>query len=73
MQDEALIRMTKQIAEFFAPYGEEETVSEILGHLNDFWDPRMRRQLIEIYEAAPERLDPYVRAAVAQLEVPDQV
>ena len=70
MQDETLIRMSKQIADFFAPYDKNEAVAGILGHLRNFWDPRMRRQIIEIYETGPQRLEPRVAAAVEQLEAP---
>lgn len=68
MQDEDLIRMSRQIADFFAPYTEEEAVAGIAGHLRSFWDPRMRRQLLDIGERTPDRLHPQVRTALARLE-----
>ena len=39
-------------------------------HINDFWDPRMRRQFFEIVEAGGEGLSPLVLDAVAKIRRP---
>jgi len=67
MKDEDLIRMSRQIADFFAPYSEAEAIEGVQTHLRDFWEPRMRMQLAEIYAQSPEKLHPVVRAAAAKL------
>jgi len=60
--------MANQIAQFFEPYGREEAVSGVAGHLRNFWDPRMRSQLIKIVAEEPELVHEVVRAAVRELE-----
>ncbi len=46
-----MVHMANQIALFFASYPKEEAVASITNHLKMFWEPRMRRQIIE-YVAA---------------------
>lgn len=67
MQDAEIVRMTRQIAAFFQPYGQEEAVAGIAGHINSFWEPRMRAALADLARRDPDQLDPAVRAAAAQL------
>jgi formate dehydrogenase subunit delta len=42
MSPETLVRMANQIARAFEPQGEARAVPGIAGHVNKFWDPRMR-------------------------------
>jgi formate dehydrogenase subunit delta len=42
-----MIRMANQIADFFKAYPEEQAVAETAKHLKSFWEPRMRKMLIE--------------------------
>ena len=42
MKTEKLVMMANQIAAFFAAQGEERAVPQIAGHIEKFWDPRMR-------------------------------
>jgi formate dehydrogenase subunit delta len=46
MNVDTLVRMANQIAGFFHPYPHDEAVSQTKTHLRNFWDPRMRRDLI---------------------------
>ncbi len=39
--------MAIQIALFFASYPKDEAVAGVTDHLQKFWEPRMRKQIIE--------------------------
>jgi len=71
MSPEKLVHMANQIATFFASQPREDQVARVAGHLRDFWDPRMRAQLIEIVEAGRADLSPIAAAAVATLRAPE--
>ena len=47
MSEERLVYMANQIATFFRSAPREEAVSATLDHLKKFWEPRMRRQILE--------------------------
>ena len=70
MLDEDLIRMSRQIADAFSPYPQAEAEAAVLDHLTRFWDPRMRRGLLEIYKRDPDALHPVVRVAAEKLDAP---
>jgi formate dehydrogenase subunit delta len=46
MEAEHMIHMANQIALFFAPYPKEEAVAGVVDHLQKFWEPRMRKQIV---------------------------
>jgi formate dehydrogenase subunit delta len=48
---EKLVYMANQIASFFKAMPHDEAVPGIAKHINDFWDPRMRRQFFEMVDA----------------------
>lgn len=58
-----LIRMSTQIAQFFEPYADEEAVAGVAGHLRDFWDPLMRRELLALHWQDVAQLHPLVARA----------
>ena len=58
MSHDKLIYMANQIAAFFRSKPEQEAVSGIANHINDFWEPRMRTQLFEVLDAGGEGLSP---------------
>src|SRR5882672_1273563 len=62
-----LVRMINQIADFFDAYPEQEAVSGVTEHLHKFWDPSMRRALIQARESLNARLHPIARLALARL------
>ena len=67
MKPEQMIHMANQIAAFFAPYPHDEAVEGVRKHLLDFWEPRMRRQLMDHLAAGGEGLVPLAREAAGGL------
>lgn len=61
-----LTQMANAIGEFFQTMPDaEEAEKEIAQHLRRFWDPRMRRQLLEHLDSqAGAGLHPIVRQAI---------
>ena len=59
--------MANQIASFFKAMPHDEAVAGVAKHINDFWDPRMRRQFFEIVEAGGPGLSPLVVDAVPKI------
>jgi formate dehydrogenase subunit delta len=66
-----LVTMANQIGTFFASYpDQEEASSEIASHLQRFWAPRMRHQLLEhVAQHAGEGLHAPVLAAIQANQV----
>lgn len=54
---------TTQIATFFESQPREDRIERVAGHLHDYWDRRMREELIQIVESGREDLSPIVIAA----------
>jgi formate dehydrogenase subunit delta len=67
MKTEKLVMMANQIATFFAAQGEERAVPQIANHIEKFWDPRMRREIVAHLEASGAGLNRLARAAVEAL------
>lgn len=61
---ENLAYMANQIARNLAAQGEAEAIAQTLGHIRDFWDPRMKAAILAADETT---LCPIARAAVRQL------
>jgi len=59
--------MANQIGKFFVTEDADTAVAAILDHLRQFWDPRMRKEIVAHLDAGGEGLDPAVREAVAKL------
>ncbi len=70
METQDMVRMANQIASFFKGYPHDEALKEAATHLNNFWDPRMRRQLIAHLAKGGEGLDPLIIEAAAQIRKP---
>ncbi|CAH1687492.1 NAD-dependent formate dehydrogenase delta subunit [Hyphomicrobiales bacterium] len=69
MSPDTLIRMANQIAAFFKAQGTETAPAAIAEHLQLFWDPRMRKAIIELeVTGAASGLDPSAAAAVRMLK-----
>jgi formate dehydrogenase subunit delta len=47
MEEHVMVHKANSIAQFFAAYPREEAIEGVAGHLQRFWEPRMRRQLLE--------------------------
>lgn len=50
MSPDKLIYMVNQIARFMESKPPAEGVEMLAAHVNDFWEPRMRRKLFEIVD-----------------------
>lgn len=49
-----LVKMANQIGSYFESYPDQALArSEIAGHIERFWDPRMRKALLEQLDKAP--------------------
>lgn len=51
-----LVLMANQIGDFFAPYPPERAREGLRNHLRTYWDPRMRKALLEHVDAGGEGL-----------------
>ena len=55
MKIEQLIKMANQIGSFFSAMPDrEEALDGVANHIRNFWEPRMRKALIEFIDANPE-------------------
>ena len=68
MNLQRLVEMANDIGAFFAAEPDrEEAVAGVLGHLQKFWDPRMRRAIGAYLAEGGEGLKEPARSAVALL------
>jgi len=51
MSGDKIVRMANDIAKFMESKPHAEGVSMLASHINDFWEPRMRRQLFQKIDA----------------------
>jgi len=68
MELHRLIKMANEIGGFFAQMPREEAISGTAAHLKNFWEPRMRREIIDYAQRDGGELHEIVRAAVLRLE-----
>jgi formate dehydrogenase subunit delta len=68
MQPERLVMMANQIAKFFAAQGEARAVPQIASHIQQFWDPRMRKEITLHVAQGGAGLDPLALEAIKQLK-----
>ena len=71
MPHDDLVRMVNQIAQFFDAYPEAEAVAFVKEHLQKFWDPSMRKELLEARQLLAEHLHPLACSALDQLAAQD--
>lgn len=55
-----IIRMANQIASFFDSQPKEDGPKGVANHINKFWAPPMRRELLQIVEQGGTGLSPMV-------------
>ncbi len=67
MRDDTLVRMANQIADFFAPYPEDEAVAGVADHMKKFWDPRMRAGMFAALDRVKGDLRPLAVKAIERL------
>ena len=65
-----IIRMANQIATYFDSRPEAERAVGIADHINDFWEPRMRTQLLDLLARKNEAFKPEVLACLALIRKP---
>ncbi|KQV73224.1 formate dehydrogenase subunit delta [Rhizobium sp. Root1220] len=66
-----LVYMANQIATFFKSQPSSQAVQGVATHINKFWEPRMRRQLLEILEREENGLNPLVVQAAPFIRKPE--
>lgn len=69
MSPDKMVHMANQIAAFFRSQP-GDTAGAVAAHLSDFWEPRMRRQLLDHVAAGGVGLDPEVVAAAKLMRAP---
>jgi formate dehydrogenase subunit delta len=68
MNIEHLVQMANQISQFFESQPDHaEAVTGVADHLQRFWDPRMRKEIIAHAEAGGRELRPLALEAVTRL------
>jgi formate dehydrogenase subunit delta len=65
MSPDKLAYMANQIGRFFAHQPHDKAVAAIAEHIQKFWDPRMRSEIIAQLQAV--QLDPAARQAIEHL------
>jgi formate dehydrogenase subunit delta len=66
MHAEYLVDMVNDIANFFVPAsGAQQAPAEVAAHLKRFWEPRMLRQIVEVWRSGKGEFSEVARAAVA--------
>lgn len=70
MSPDKLIYMANQIAQFMESKKHDEGVALLASHINDFWEPRMRRQFFELVDAGGKGFRPLVLEAAPNIRRP---
>jgi formate dehydrogenase subunit delta len=65
MSPDKLAYMANQIGKFFAHQPHDKAVAAIADHIQKFWDPRMRSEILAHLQAV--QLDPAARQAIERL------
>lgn len=71
MSVEKITHMANQIALFMESKPRAEGLTGFASHINDFWEPRMRRQFFEIVDAGGTGLRPLVLEAAKSVRRPE--
>jgi formate dehydrogenase subunit delta len=70
METRDMVRMANQMAAFFKPYGDVEGTKDLATHINNFWEPRMRKMFFEYIALGGKDFEPMVMAAAAHVRKP---
>lgn len=70
MQAEKMAMMANQIAAFFETQPGTDGAERVADHINDFWEPRMRSQLLRHAAGGGAGLAPLVMQAIRHIRVP---
>ena len=72
MAPDKLIRMANQIALFMESKPEAEGIDGLAAHINDFWEPRMRKQFFELIDSGSAEFRPLVLKAAGKIRRPTE-
>lgn len=72
MAADRLVMMANQIGKFFASQPHVDSAAGVTEHIKKFWDPRMRRQILDHLAKGGAGLDPVVRSALEKLPPPPE-
>ncbi|MEZ5910896.1 MAG: formate dehydrogenase subunit delta [Paracoccaceae bacterium] len=67
MSPDKMVYMANQIATFFKSQPGDDQADRVAAHLRDFWDPRMRNQLLAHIKAGGKGLDRLVLDSAGKL------
>jgi formate dehydrogenase subunit delta len=70
MSADKIARMANDIAKFMESKPHAEGVALLASHINDFWEPRMRRQLFQLLDAGGTELRSLVIDAAGAIRRP---
>ncbi|MEC7762445.1 MAG: formate dehydrogenase subunit delta [Pseudomonadota bacterium] len=70
MSPEKMVMMANQIATFFETQPGEDQADRFADHINDFWEPRMRRQYLDYVAAGGDGLKPLAVEAASRINEP---
>jgi formate dehydrogenase subunit delta len=70
MSGDKIVRMANDIAKFMESKPHQEGVALLASHINDFWEPRMRRQLFAVLDAGGAGLRQLVLDAAGEIRRP---
>jgi len=69
-EDSRIVKMANQMAAYFKVFPEAEAVAGLANHINKFWDPRMRREFLQLAQAGAAGFEPLVVKAVVAVKPP---
>ncbi len=70
MSADKIAHMANQIALFMESKPHDEGITGFASHINDFWEPRMRRQFFDLIDRGGAGLRPLVLEAAAKVKRP---
>ena len=70
MSADKIARMANDIAKFMESKPHPEGMTLLASHINDYWEPRMRRQLFQLLDSGGEGLRPLVLDAAGAIRRP---
>jgi formate dehydrogenase subunit delta len=73
MNIDHMVKMANEISAFFISESKPgEASAEVAGHLRRYWEPRMRKQIIEHYHNGAAGLEDVARDAIGILAANDK-
>lgn len=67
MNYDHLVNMANQIAAYYEPYPRETAMAGITNHLQRFWAPALRTEILALPPDQETRLHPLLREALIRL------